>query len=392
MTDTTNNGLDGITLGAATGVPGAIRQPDPAPPTPPTTPAPPTPEPVVPPAAPEPLTPPTAPIVESFDLDKDGNLVNEKGEVVQAKGTFEVDAEGNITITDSSNPVFTDATNQLKELGFELLDTDGNEIKLDNKPESIVNFALQVGAELAASQEAELFEKFPVAKDLIEHLAAGKSPIEFFNKQVAIVDYSQVKVDGENIAQQRDLVLSYLTKVANTDTTLASKLVKLMEDGGELEAQAKDALTKLKAHQDSLVEQERIANREALQAAEAKKAQHWASIKEVIDAGRLASIDIPAKEKADFFKFLAYNTAEGVPANVAAYNKLTQAQKLELDYFLFKGLSIDELVAKRRQTEKVQEIQKRKLVLKSNGANRQVVQSSAYDSTEFGLGSIAFGN
>ena len=127
-----------------------------------------------------------------FNVDDEGNLINDKGEVVYKKGDFEV-----VQNEDGSQEIEVNApedTSILRELikdnyNLNLVDEEGNDLSYANSHEGLVEMINDASELKAKKMETQTFAAYPQAKAFLNHLTAGYDASSFFNVPT---DYSKI--------------------------------------------------------------------------------------------------------------------------------------------------------------------------------------------------------
>lgn len=193
--------------------------------------------------------------------------------------------------------------------------------------------AIPVAAEAMIN---ELFDKYPDAEKLIQHLDAGHS-IDTFSKMYQKPEYVKVEISAttdpkilESVMRQDLTERGYIKEDIDGIVNMA-KDTKVLFDRAKKAQEAIDA--RHQASVKSQMEAEAIQN-----ANDAKKAQEAAKkAQDIIESGKLPNSIIPDSDKKAFRDFIFSANDKGVTARDEAISNLTTEEMLYLDYIIFKG-------------------------------------------------------
>lgn len=310
---------------------------------------------------PAPVTDPKVeePVEEKLSFDNDGNVVNEKGEIVHAKGSFTYD-EKTGTVTPVEEALVQSLAEKARNLGYVLMDDQGQPLTFEDTEDGYLALAERMAEERYAQRIEAYQSSHREVISLANHIAKGGDPYEYFNQKVNTVDYTKVSLPVEDKDGRANIVKQYLTKVGAMDDATASEIVQSYKDAGKIDEKYQDFLGKLQVHQKNQMDQE-AANYAAQLAAQEKEVEdYWNGVKQVITTGKLSSIELPAKDRDQFFNYLAVPVGNtGKSQYQIDFDSLTPQQQLETMYLVYKRLNIDELVKVKAQAEKVDAIKSR---------------------------------
>lgn len=313
-------------------------------------------------------------------LNVEGDLVDEKGNVVYKKGTFKHDTKTGL-IELPEDAVVPQLAEKFKERGFVLTDNEGNAIEFEDTEDGYVALAEQLAVESYRIRVAEEAAKFPTIGKFRKHLENGGDEASFFAQRAVLVDYNKISVPSENKEGRLDIIKQYLTKVAQNDEDTTKLVLDSIEDSGEVDKKYEAALGKLKAWQTSTEKTEADKEVAAEREHEVKIQQHWQSVNTIVSKGDLAGIQIPAAEKEGFFSYIANAVENGYSQKELDYAQLSAEQKLQIDYLLYKKLSLEDLIKARVRQERVDLIKQRstKKVIILNGSSGEGKVGSGSD-------------
>lgn len=298
----------------------------------------------------------------AINIDANGNLLNAQGQVVLSKGNFDkyletgevlidskgnqIDEQGNIlkeasqvstgsTLTDVSRVAIEE------ELGFKLLDAEGNPKSYPNSVEGNTELLRDVANNAQVNAIAAFLDHNPTLKDIYFHLAGGGNIKQYVENDI---DYSTIDVTNLD----RGAKLSYIKQsfdkqgLKNSDSLI--KTLELSSDEALTQATA-DAVLALK----QITDETRIQREQdyrAQQEMESKQLEeYWGNVNSVISTGKLKDIKIPDAEKEAFFKYIAVPVnSKGESQEMIDANEEDTEYKLQLSYLRYKKFDLSKLV------------------------------------------------
>jgi len=156
--------------------------------------------------------------VEQLDIDGVMYTINEEGAAIDDKGVVKYtkeQLEGMQEVTDDVPEI------NVKEIAEKanvvLYDEEGNPMEFDNTEEGLTNFinkAVEQIPQQAVRQEFDnFFNSYPLMRDVFLHLQTNNGSLEGFNKTV---DYGSVSLDKGNEQQLKNII--YSARAARGDT------------------------------------------------------------------------------------------------------------------------------------------------------------------------------
>lgn len=196
------------------------------------------------------------------------------------------------------------------------------------------------------------FEQFPDVQELLEYRLLGGEPDRFFETRFPEVDYSKVELKGEDEAQQEQLIRQELQQVRGYSRQEADAEIEDYRNGGILENKAKRALQALRTRQqldqESLLEmqrEERFRQQEQVE-------QYWNQVRGTIEQqASLKGLNLPVNEKNKFFDYLARPVEGGMSQAMINAQNADLETRLAIDYLLYKGFNLSDLVDRRAKTQ-----------------------------------------
>lgn len=226
-----------------------------------------------------------------YTVDKDGNLIDDKGNIFKAKNEVAAYLK-EFEVEDASNEDKIDVKSIQELVGISVTSEDGKPVTFDNTPQGVASYVQSVldlkRDEFAKAGVNKLFEDYPVVSDFLNYYVANGNSFEGFGE---LRDRSGIEVDENNVSQQEAIVreaFKEFNRRGNVD-----KYIQYLKDSNELFNVAKEELEALQKVDNDV----REANaKEALRVkAEEEKqlVEFWNGVKECIDKRQIAGYRIP---------------------------------------------------------------------------------------------------
>lgn len=232
---------------------------------------------------------------------------------------------------------------------------DFEQDEFEESVDGIFELSRKAAAKMAETQLDEFFKQMPDVAEYAEYRMNGGDPSNYFEAANQTKDYSQVAVTEEDTATQRHIVDELLKRQGFDDDSRKTMLESMAKSGAMFE-QAKAALpilSKLTASEkEKLVEQQR----EQASKMEAQRQQELDEIKSIVNAGVFKGIQVPEAEKRKFGSWLFQPDKDGKTGRNAAREQLSLEDKLALEYLVFKGFKLNEVIQKRVASEKAKDL------------------------------------
>tara|TARA_R110000796_G_scaffold55878_6_gene129786 strand:+ start:4386 stop:5471 length:1086 start_codon:yes stop_codon:yes gene_type:complete len=271
----------------------------------------------------------------------------------------------------------------LSKLGLEL-DTDG----YDDTTDGLIKMTKDVGAKLAETKLDELFEAFPLVKNHLEYVMNGGESQQFMTAHDPNTDFDGLQIKEDNVRLQKSVLSDYF-KQKGHDTEFINEMLEDYEDSGKLfpkAEQAKTALAKVqKQERIQLVEQQKEST-----AAEQKKQQEfWGGVYDTIEQSKeFAGIQIPDKEKKKFFNYVSKPINDkGFTQRDMDHSEAEMDTKLAIDYLMYKGFKLDELINKKARTKNVTSLRNK---ISKNQESIKSAKKRSKRSKEFDVDNLDF--
>lgn len=265
--------------------------------------------------------------------------------------SYDDDNEEDEDDDEESSASSTIADSIAKALGFEL------ENDYADTEEGLIEFTKDIAQNIAEEQIQELFSQFPTVQKHLDFVLAGGDPERFFEAYNPSLDYSNIEIDKNDTRTQKGFVAEFF-KTKGHDEEFIKEMLDEFEDSGKLfdkAMHAKKQLATLQAKErEQLVQYQRHQ-----QAAEYQRQQEfWEEIAGKIDSGNeFAGIRIPDREKAKFFDYISAPVDKsGRTRRDVDYAQSNIEVKLALDYLMYKGLKIEDIINTKAKTQSVKSL------------------------------------
>ena len=253
--------------------------------------------------------------------------------------------EGDFDDEDGEESTGSVADTIAKALGYEL-DTEYADTE-----EGLIEFTKDIAQNIAEEQLQELFQQFPLVQKHLDFVMAGGDPEKFFDAHNPTLDYNKIEIESTDTRMQKEVVAEFF-KSKGHDEEFIKEMLEEFEDSGKLFDKAQHAKKQLGAIQERERGQMIQQQREQQQLEAQRQQEFWEDVAGRIDEGNeFAGIRIPDREKAKFFDYIS------APANKNGQTKrdMDYAQsnidvKLALDYLMYKGLKLEDIINTKAKT------------------------------------------
>lgn len=337
-----------------------------------------------------------------YTVDKDGNLIDDKGNIFKAKNEVAAYLK-EFEVEDASNEDKIDVKSIQELVGVSVTSEDGKPVTFDNTPQGVASYVQSVldlkRDEFAKAGVNKLFEDYPVVSDFLNYYVANGNSFEGFGE---LRDRSGIEVDENNVSQQEAIVreaFKEFNRRGNVD-----KYIQYLKDSNELFNVAKEELEALQKADNDV----REANaKEALRVkAEEEKqlVEFWNGVKECIDKRQIAGYRIPetviierngkqiSTTPEDFFNYVYQVDDKGLSRYENDLMKLSPAERRDEEllkaWLKYTGKSYDSLI---EMAVSDKEAKKLKLTASQRKSTRGAIKITKPDSKNDVLKDERFG-
>lgn len=337
-----------------------------------------------------------------YTVDKDGNLIDDKGNIFKAKNEVAAYLK-EFEVEDTSNEDKIDVKLIQELVGVSVTSEDGKTVTFDNTPQGVASYVQSVldlkRDEFAKAGVNKLFEDYPVVSDFLNYYVANGNSFEGFGE---LRDRSGIEVDENNVSQQEAIVreaFKEFNRRGNVD-----KYIQYLKDSNELFNVAKEELEALQKADNDV----REANaKEALRVkAEEEKqlVEFWNGVKECIDKRQIAGYRIPetviierngkqiSTTPEDFFNYVYQVDDKGLSRYENDLMKLSPAERRDEEllkaWLKYTGKGYDSLI---EMAVSDKEAKKLKLTASQRKSTRGAIKITKPDSKNDVLKDERFG-
>lgn len=337
-----------------------------------------------------------------YTVDKDGNLIDDKGNIFKAKNEVAAYLK-EFEVEDTSNEDKIDVKLIQELVGVSVTSEDGKSVTFDNTPQGVASYVQSVldlkRDEFAKAGVNKLFEDYPVVSDFLNYYVANGNSFEGFGE---LRDRSGIEVDENNVSQQEAIVreaFKEFNRRGNVD-----KYIQYLKDSNELFNVAKEELETLQKADNDV----REANaKEALRVkAEEEKqlVEFWNGVKECIDKRQIAGYRIPetviierngkqiSTTPEDFFNYVYQVDDKGLSRYENDLMKLSPAERRDEEllkaWLKYTGKGYDSLI---EMAVSDKEAKKLKLTASQRKSTRGAIKITKPDSKNDVLKDERFG-
>ena len=248
---------------------------------------------------------------------------------------------------DDSNEEFDGsvANTIAKALGYEL------ENEYADTEEGLIEFTKDIAQNIAEDQIQELFSQFPLIQKHLDFVLAGGDPEQFFQAYNPSLDYNNIEIDQNDTRTQKGFVAEFF-RTKGHDDEFIKEMLEEFEDSGKLYDKANHAKKQLAGLQAKEREQLVVQQRQQQALEQQRQQEFWEDIANRIDSGNeFAGIRIPDREKAKFFDYISSPVDKsGRTRRDVDYAQSNVEVKLALDYLMYKGLKIEDIINTKAKT------------------------------------------
>lgn len=220
-----------------------------------------------------------------------------------------------------------------ENLGYEVEGT------FENSVEGVTEYARKAIPKAAEQMVQQLFEEYPEAQQLINHLSQGNS-LETFLEEQKVPDHLIQELTEDNVDMQKAIMVDQFTSTGMSKED-AEVLVQNLEDNGKLFPTAQNVHNKMQAAYKDQIEAKKQEEIEAQKQRAEQAKEHWSKIKGIVDKGDLGGIRIPQSKQGSFWDYLAKPVnGQNQTARDLRHKELTLEQQMMLEYIVFSDFKV----------------------------------------------------
>jgi hypothetical protein len=250
----------------------------------------------------------------------------------------------------------------LTQLGYEFPDED-----FEDTADGLVKLAKAVGGKIAEDQLDGIFQAHPEIQKHLDYVLNGGKSKQWLQMSNKITDFENIKVTQDDVRTQRAVLGEYF-KLKGHDDDFVNELLDDYTDTNKLydkATKAKAALTDYYGKErDQSIEKEKKEQR----AMQQKQREFWDEINDTIQNSKdFAGLTVQEKDKKKFFDFLTQQDGDGKTEREKAHRNSSTEVKLAMDYLMFKGFNLNDIISAKAKTKSVQSLRKK---IKSSGTTK----------------------
>ena len=245
----------------------------------------------------------------------------------------------------------------LSQLGYEF------EEDFEDTSDGLIKLTKAVGSKMAEQQLDNLFEAHPEIQKHLDYVLNGGKSEEWLKMSNQITDFESVKVTEDDQRTQRAVLGEYF-KLKGHDSEFVNELLDDYTDTNKLFDKATKAKTALTSYYGKKRDESIAKEKQNRVAEQQKQRDFWDDINDTITKSKdFAGLTVQEKDKNKFFDYLTKVNQEGITEREAAHKNSSTEQKLAIDYLMFKGFNLKDIIATKAKTASAQSLRKK---IKSN--------------------------
>ena len=271
----------------------------------------------------------------------------------------------------------TDSKETPEEVPEEKLDTEGEEsdtvisevidilgLEIENKyedtPKGIAEMTQELGSQIAEEHLDNLMESFPVIKQHLEYVLAGGDSKEFMAAHDPRNSYNDIALTETDTVMQKRVLANYFQSKGH-DNEFITEMLQDYEDSGKLYIKSKVAKEQLTGMQKHYQEQMMKEQEEKSAATRKELEQYWDGVyTKVQESDEISGIALPGREKKKFFDYISSAVSkEGYTQRDLDYMNAGTDVKLAMDYLMYKGFDIANIVNTKAKTKNAKSLKDR---------------------------------
>lgn len=241
-----------------------------------------------------------------------------------------------------------------KSLGYDV------EKEYAETEEGLAEFTKDIAQNIAEEQLEGLFKQFPMVQKHLDFVMAGGDPERFFEAYNPRTSFESMEIEQDDSRTQKYMISEFL-KSKGHDEEFIKDMINDYEDSGKLYDRAKVAQRNLatiqKQERDGMVRQQQAEQQRAAEENE----RFWEGVANTIQEGKeFAGIRIPDREKAKFFDYISEPVNDnGQTRRDVDYSKANIEAKLALDYLMYKGFNLKDIIDVKAKTASASSLRER---------------------------------
>jgi hypothetical protein len=250
-----------------------------------------------------------------------------------------------------SNNIVSEIANTL---GFEL------EGEYEETVEGITNFVKDISQQAAEDQLQGLFEQYPEVQKHLDFLMAGGNSSQFLQTYNPQTDFGSIEMEESDVNIQRAVLGQFFYNKGH-DQEFINDMLDTLEDNGKLFGKAQIAKQELATLQEQQREQLLQHQRQQYEHQQLEVQKFWDEVADTIEQGNeFAGIKIPDRQKNQFFGYISKPVGpNGETQRDLDYQQAGIDVKLAIDYLMYSGFKLDEIIDKKARTKSASSLRER---------------------------------
>jgi len=279
----------------------------------------------------------------------------------------------------------SDIVSEIAEtLGFQL------ESEYEDSVDGLTDFVRDLSQQAAEDQLASFFEEYPDVKKHLDYVMSGGNSETFAQAYSPQTDFSSMEIQEDDVATQR-AVLGHYFQAKGHKGEFIQEMLDTLEDGGKLHNKSHVAREELaeaqEYHRQELVSQQEVQ----FEQQQVEAAAFWDDIANTIESGdEFQGIKIPDRQKAKFFNYISKPVGKsGETQRDIDYQNSDIDTKLAIDYLMYNGFELDDIIDKKARTKSVRSLRDRIVSNEENVKNaRKARRPKQFDVDNLDMGAL----
>lgn len=302
---------------------------------------------------------------------------------------YEGDEEGDEEYEDGYAEEDSDGQNIIFEIANTLgFDPEG---EYDETIEGLTNFVRDISQEAAEEQLNNLFEQYPEVQKHLDFLMSGGESKEFLEAYNPQVDFAAIEVPEDDTNTQRAILGQYF-QAKGHDNEFIADMLDTLESNGKLFNKSELARQELANAQEEYRQELYQRQQEEFQQQLQENEEFWENVADTIEEGNeFAGIRIPDNQKSKFFDYISEPVGpNGETQRDLDYEQSDIDMKLAIDYLMYSGFKLDEIIDTKARTKSAQSLRERIVSNEQRvkSARRVQRQSKSFDPDNLDLNAL----
>jgi hypothetical protein len=239
-------------------------------------------------------------------------------------------------------------------LGFEV------EGGYEETVEGLTNFVRDMSQQAAEEQLKGLFEQFPEVQKHLDFVMAGGDSSKFLQTYSPQTDFGAIEFAEEDTQVQRAVLGQYL-QARGHDNEFIKDTLDTFQDNGKLFGKAQQAKSELAKYQENQRVQLLEQQKQQFEAQKKQEEEFWNGLANTIETkSDFAGISIPDRQKGKFFEYISQPVGpNGETQRDLDYQQSEMDVKIAMDYLMYSGFKIDDIINKKAKTKSAQSLRER---------------------------------